>query len=135
MPSFKRLFKGDYDSEEQGLIDKLSSSLNYGIEVLYDALNRKLTLRDNISCTVKDVEVTVNSSGIPNSSTTFSMDITNKIDGLMVIRAENLTNSNTYPSGGVFVTFSQNNTTVTIIHVTGLQANNNYRLRIVAFGQ
>ena len=47
LPLFRRLFKTDFKQEFQELVDQLSVSINVGIENLYDALNRKLSLRDN----------------------------------------------------------------------------------------
>jgi hypothetical protein len=63
LPSFKRLFENDFDSSERNLVAKLALSLNQGIENLYLALSKRISLRDNIQCTVKDVQVTVDSNG------------------------------------------------------------------------
>ena len=49
LPSFRRILEQDYKPDDQDLVKTLASSLNYGIEVLYDALNGKLTFRDNIA--------------------------------------------------------------------------------------
>lgn len=134
LPSFKRLFKNDYEEQYQTLIDRLSSSLNIGIEVLYDALNRRLTIKDNVAATVKDVNVTVNSNGLPNATTSFALDISNQVLGLEVIKADNLTNPTTYPTSGIIINYTQNGTNVLINHVTGLQSGQTYRLRIIAWG-
>lgn len=134
LPTFRRIFKTDYSSEFQNLVEKLSVSINYGLEVLYDVLNKKVSLSDNIYCTVKDVELSVDSLGVPKTTSAFSLDINAKIIGVMCISANNLTNTTIYPSSGVFVNFTQNNTNIIIDHVTGLQADSNYRLKLVAFG-
>lgn len=135
LPSFKRLIKTDFQEEFQALVDTLSTSLNVGIESLYDAINRKLTLRDNVACVVKELDIAVTSTGIPKVSTAFPVDIPNRIDGLMVMNATNLTNPGTYPTSGVFISWSQTQTGILIKHITGLQADQTYRIRIVAFGQ
>lgn len=134
LPSFRRIFKTDYTQEFQNLVEKMAISINYGFEVLYDALNKKISLNDNIYCTVKDIEITVDINGVPKTTTAFSLDINAKIIGIVVLSANNLTNSAIYPSSGVFINFSQNNTNIIIDHITGLQADNNYRLKLVAFG-
>jgi hypothetical protein len=133
MPSFKRLFKSDYEADDQGLVDRLAGSLNIGIELLYDALNNRLTVKDNFAATVKDVSVTVNASGIPINTTAVALDVAGSIMGVQVIRADNLSNATTYPSGGVFISFTQSNNSLIINHVTGLQANNTYRLKLIAW--
>lgn len=133
LPLFKRIFKSDYTPEQQGLIEKLSSSINIGMELIYDALNKKLTLIDNIASTVRDVVITSNVSGVPLTTTQFSLDLTTQVMGVQVIRAENLTNSSIYPSSGVFITYSQSGNNIIINHITGLQANNQYRLKVIAW--
>jgi len=134
LPSFKRFFSQDFDKQYKNLIDKLSLTLNYGIEVLYDALNNNVTLRDNIKCTVKDVTLSVDAGGFPKISTIFTLDQTNsKVEGCEVINALNQTNSSIYPTSGVMINWTQNVNAVTINHVTGLQANDTYLLRIIAW--
>lgn len=133
LPSFRRLFKTDFSQEEQPLVEKLSGSLNNGIEVLYDALNNKISIRDNLQCTVKDVDVQVDSSGNPLGTTGFQLNNSNKVEGISVIRADNLTNSVTYPTNTPFISFTQNTSSIIINNVTGLQPNNIYRLRVIAW--
>lgn len=137
LPNFKKLFKQDYAKEYQELVDKLAESLNGGIETLYGALNKKLSLGDNLACIIKDVDIIVNSSGEPTTSTGFAIDTNQRVQILEVGRADNLTNTASYPTGGIFITWTQgtNLTTNAIIinHVTGLITGNKYRLRIVAW--
>lgn len=133
IPSFRRIFKTDYKAEEQELVEKLSGTINNGFEVLHEALGKKVSLRDNLQCTVKDVDIIVDSSGVPLTNTGISRDIPGRIEGMTVIDANNLTTSTTYPSSGVFVNFIPNDNGALITHVTGLQTNNKYRLRIIAW--
>lgn len=135
LPSFRQLYSADYPSKYKDLIDILSISLNNGITVLYQALNNGLTLRDNLNATVKDVTVTVDANGIPTSSTAFTLRATTQLDGVMVLSANNQTNSTTYPTSGVFINGNQNANIFTITHITGLQANQQYVVRVVAFQQ
>lgn len=134
LPNFKRLYEIDYDEQFKPLISKLANSLNIGIETLYDALNKKITLKDNISCTVKDITVELNSSGIPKSNVSFTLDtVSSRVIGITVLRAENNTNSNVYPSSAPFITYQQNTNTIIITHISGLQADNQYTLSVVAY--
>lgn len=135
LPSFKRLYKTDFPADSQALVESLSGSLNIGIESLYEALNKKLTFKDNFLGTVKEVILEVDSNGKPKSTTGFNLDgITATIEGLIVVRAENLTNSTTYPTGGIFLTYTQSSNNVIINHSTGLQANNKYKIKVMALG-
>ena len=133
LPNFKRLIKGDYKVEFQDLIETIGFSVNNGVEVLYQALNKSLTLKDNIACTVKDVTVEVKDDGTPKSSISFSLDTNNRILGIMVISATNTTNQLTYPTSTPFISFTQNGKTITINNIKGLQSGQKYTLTLVAF--
>lgn len=130
---FKRIFKGDYPKDQQELVERLSGSINSGFETLHNAMNRNVSISDNIACTVKKVSTKVTSAGIPTSTLSFKIDTTGQIKGITVIRAVNLTNSTTYVNSQPFITFSQNNTTVTIDHITGLPVDNNFELTLIAW--
>lgn len=134
LPSFRRLFLGDFNPEEQPLVSKLATTINQGFEFLYDVLNKKVSLADNIYATIKDIVVQVDATGSPINTTTFQIETTGVINGCLVIKAENLTNTSIYPSSGIFISYTQTQTGVRIDRVTGLQVGNQYRLRIVAFG-
>jgi len=134
LPSFKRLYKGDYEATYQKLVDQLAVSLNIGLESLYSALSKNVSLKDNIRCTVKDLTITVNASGTPTSSTQFALDIPGQIIGTQVIYAINTTNSAVYPTGGIFISFTQTSTGILISNITGLPANQAFTIRVVAYG-
>lgn len=133
LPSFKRLIKSDYKPEFQALIELLSFSINNGIEVLYQALNRSVSLKDNIACTVKDVIIEVDSSGVPKSRTSFGLDTSGRVIGVVVLNAVASKNPLLTPTSGVFVSFSQENRTVTINSVVGLPSDQQFTLTLVAF--
>lgn len=131
--NFKRIFKTDYATEVQATIEKLALTINNGFESLYNAMAKGISLSDNIACTVKKVTVKVDSSGSPLSTLSFSLDVKGQIKGISVIRADNLTNSSTYPTSTPFITFTQNDTIVTITNIVGLPANNNFEITLIAW--
>lgn len=136
LSSFKRLDKQNFDEQYQDLIDKLGFVLNNDIQGIYDALNGKLSFGDNILCTIKDVPIVVDENGIPKNAAQFQIDKQNmRVLGCLVVKALNTTNSNTYPLGAPFVSFTPGTQLITIDHVTGLQPNQNYTLTIIAYGQ
>lgn len=135
MPDFKRLDKQNFKPEDQQLIELLAFTINNDMEVLYNALKRRVSLKDNIFCTVKDVQVVVTSGGIPKNTASIRLEEpTMRVLGCQVIRAINQDNVTTYPNSAPFVSFTQNSSVVNINHVTGLQADTNYLLTIVAWG-
>lgn len=133
IPTFKRIYKTDYPVEQQALIDKLSLTINNGFEVVYNALARALTLRDNIACTVRTLNLKVDSGGIPTSATSFKLDTTGQIILIEVGNPRNLTNSSTYPTSGITISYSQDSTLVTIDHITGLTNGDNWEITIIAW--
>lgn len=135
LPLFRRLFRTDFKQEFQELVDQLSVSINVGIENLYDALNRKLSLRDNILCTVKELDITANPDGSPVTTSIIQLDISGRIDGVIVISAVNITDSGVYPTSGVFVSWTQTQNGVLINNITGLPPGQKFRVKLVAFGQ
>lgn len=132
LPSFRRIFTQDYPESAKELIDMLSISVNGGFEVLYEALNGKLTLSDNLDSTISDTQVEVDSTGKPKNKTSFKLKGTGRIQGLLILKAENLTNPNVYPTGGIFITYTETTTDIIINNVAGLPANNLFSLRIIA---
>lgn len=134
LPNLRRLFTQDFPAEYQSLINTLSGVLNINQQLVYDALNKKISLSDNIDCIFKDFNVTVNASGIPVSSTIFTLDDkTRNLQGIEVVRASNLTNSSIYPTGAPFLTWQQVQTGIQIQHVTGLPAGNTFNLKIIGW--
>lgn len=133
LPNFKRLIKADYAQEFQDLIETLGFSVNNGVEVLYQALNKSLNLKDNIACTVKELTVEVKDDGTPKTQLTFTLDTSNRILGITVLSASNLTNPTIYPNFTPFISYSQSGKNVTINNIKGLQSGQKYSLTIVAF--
>lgn len=134
LPTFKRLIKSDYPEEFQSVIERLAITLNSSFDVLFEALNGKLTIKDNFLGTVRSVDLNVDASGIPLNTTSFKLDRQFSVIGIIVIRVENLTNSSSYPLSGVTVSFTQSENVVRVDHVTGLKVGDNYRLTLEARG-
>jgi hypothetical protein len=136
LPSFKRLNKGDFNPEYADLIEKLILSLNSIIDSILNALNRKLSLKNNILCSVRDINVVVNSSGIPLAPINITYDFVGSVSVVSVGKITNLTNPSGYPSSGVGVYWEQvSNNGISIKHISGILPNNSHVLRIVIYGE
>lgn len=136
LPTFKRLTKQDYKEDDRDLVDRLSVSLNIGIETLYQLANKRISLTDNIAAVVKSFEIRVNAQGTPISGVTnVSVGTTlTSIVGTTILRAQNTENSSIYPTGSPFISFTQNGNSIDINNVAGLPANNTFLLTIVIWG-
>lgn len=133
LPSFKRIIKSDYEETYQKLIETLSFSINTGIETIYQALNKSISLKDNIACTVKEIDVQVKENGEPTTKISFSLENTNRILGVFVLNAINTKTPSVLPTSGIFVSFYQENKNIIISNIKGLPVNQPFTLTIVAF--
>lgn len=135
LPTLRRLFKNDFKPEYSELVEKLIVSINNGFDNVYDALNNKLTLKNNILCSIKDFTAQVNSSGIPVSTINLAVGFNNNISVVTVGKVNNITNLNQYPSGGVVVSWEQTSPGfLKINHITGLVSGESYNIRLVIYG-
>lgn len=131
LPNYLRINKEDYPAESKLIIDRLGGSLNPGIEALFNALNNRLTVGDNMAAVIKDVIVTVDANGFPLTPTGIALgNLVPRANGSKVILAINQTDPNVYPAGAPFVSFTQNGQTFEIDHIAGLPANYQFLLRI-----
>lgn len=131
--NFKRIITKDFQPDDQDLVELLGRQLNDGIEQLYFAVGGKLTFADNFAATVKEVEVTVGATGIPINRTSIVLSNNSVVVGTLVLSVVNKTNAATFPTGTPFISFTQNGTSLFIDNITGLQANNRYLIKFVAF--
>jgi hypothetical protein len=133
LPSYRRIFKTDYDKDYQALVDKLAVSINYGFDTLYDALNQKLTFQDNFASTIASFNVSVDSSGRPLQLTQFKLKSSQtSIQGIIVLNCYGFNNPNDLPSSGVFVGFSRSEDIVNINYIKGLEPNIQYVINVLA---
>lgn len=135
LPTLRRLFKNDFKPEYSELVEKLIVSINNGFDNVYDALNNKITLRNNILCNIKDFSVQVSSTGTPTTSLILNVDFRNNISVVTVGRVDNISNPLLYPSGGVIVIWDQISPGVLQIkNITGLSEGQSYNIRVVIYG-
>lgn len=126
LPSLKRIVLGDYTEDEQPLVNKLASTLNIGLESLYEALNNKLTVRENFKGMIKDVVV-----GTDGKASSFELSPNGTVDVLWVgkVMAEN--GDSIIPPAAPFVSWRQEQNSIVITDIKGLGAGTSYKLRLV----
>lgn len=128
----KKLVKEDFDQKDQALIGKIGFVLNPVIQQITSVLNKGLSL-GNLSDQIKTITVIVDENGIPTNNLVFTSILTSKCIGILVLRAQNLTNPTTYPKSGPFVSFTENSGQIQILNITGLTSGDNWQLSVVAF--
>ena len=126
LDNVKRLVVEEFKKEDQEMIEKLSTYYNFFVENVTNVVNGNIDF-DNMNRSDIQFTVTVGANGVP----TRDLNITSNSGaiGINVLRAENLTNTSTFPSTAPFVSYTPSGTGVyKIEHITGLQANNQYRI-------
>jgi hypothetical protein len=134
LTEFKRLIAEDFPKEDRALASRLGAALNPVLQEIYQALSKNLNFTDNFNSQVKDVEITVDSSGSPKTATSIKSELKSSCKGIVCIKVDNRTNPNAYPSTCPFVSFSESNGQLIVRNVTGLTADHKYVLRLLVLG-
>jgi hypothetical protein len=133
LASYRRIITQDYSEDDQELIEQLGSTVNDSFNSVYSALNKRINFTDNIASTVKELVVTLDANGIPQQLIRFNVDVPNTpVIQVICGRAINITNPGVYPTAAPFVSFTQNGNTIIINHITGLAANQQWRIIVTA---
>lgn len=130
--SIPKLVKTDYPKEMQDAIEQLSYTINPLIDALTSLANNNISIADNLSSVVKTVIVTVTADGTPTGTTGFNLGKSNVILGLQVKKAVNNTNEIIYPTGGVWISYTQSGSQIIVNNVKGLPAGNQFALTVQA---
>lgn len=119
----------------------LAFPINTAMDSIFDIFNRKISLKDNILCIVKDVDVKVDSRGVPKPVVGFSSDLATPVQGISIINVLNLDNAKSYPNGGLTLSFAQNGNVINITHISGLyptggttSLSDKFRIKVIAWG-
>lgn len=124
----------DFPEENKELVEQMGSLINESFSELYSTINGRIEIKSNVACSVRDIEITVNTNGIPVNRTFIPLDNTfTQIIGVTVILAINQTNSSIYPTSQPFVSFTRAENGMIIDHISGLQANQRYFVRLIAW--
>jgi len=123
----QRILPEDFPEESRDTVSKLASILNYFMTQTTDIVNGRLDY-DNINKEIITFDITVDSNGNPIQTTNFTA--TSGLIGGVVLNAQNLTNTATYPNSQPFVSFArlQQGNLYRVNNISGLQANNKYRI-------
>lgn len=126
----RRLLLDNISEENREDFRKFSEIYNYFIEQVTNTVNGQLDYQ-NLTKVLVTVDVTVDTNGNPILGGSFSAP--QGMVGHKVLRADNLTNPNTFPTSAPFMTFTASNSgngIYNIKNVTGLPANNKFRLLV-----
>lgn len=133
LSSWRRLITNDFPKEDRKLVEQISSPINDSFNELYFATNGRLSVSENLYCTVRTIDVIVDATGVPLATTSFTLTHAVPVLGVQVIYAANQDNSSNYPSAQPFVSFTAISGGILINHISGLTANERYTIRLIAW--
>lgn len=135
LEGLKRIVKEDFAADEQNLISKLGFLVNSAFENIFTAFNKNITITDNLNQELAELTVSVDNTGVPIKGSVLKYSLKTSCKGIICILASNQTNTNIYPDNMPFISFQQNTSNlINIKHISGLQANQTYTLRLILIG-
>lgn len=129
LPGLKRLVKEDFDSDQYALIDKLGFILNSGLEPLYLAANKNITITDNLNQQLQNITTKVNSAGSPINTLQIKYLLKTTCQGIHII------NCTPTPTAAPWPTWEQTGAgVITISNIKGLASGTEYTLKLLIVG-
>lgn len=124
----------DYKAEDRDAVDKIAGAVNPFMEDVYRQMNGNIGY-ENLNRIQATVEVKTGSSGeVLNEPQVRTASLKSKVTGVIVIYAENTTNSTVYPTTNPFISYTIGPQTLTIKNITGLPANSTWKLVVEIIG-
>lgn len=125
----KKLRAEDFKSDQQDLIQKIAYVYNSFCDEVYSVLNKNIDY-ENLNRQIIDIIVKIGDTGEVLSTPQIKTSVRGKIRGLLVLNALNQVNSRIYPTSAPFVSWTINGDILTILNITGLQNNSEYKLTL-----
>jgi hypothetical protein len=132
LPSIKRILREDV-KEAPSWVNGLIDPLNGFMETVYQALNRNLTLTENVASFVKELTyTTISTYPTDQDIMKFQNSLKVKPTGVMLMQAYDKV---TFlpPTGPVYIPWTYDGTQIIIRPITGLAADKTYIIRLAVF--
>lgn len=132
LPSQKKVLREDLKEAAKGL-EPLIDVINSFMEAVYQALNRNLTLDQNIACFVKEITYqTPSTYPLGVDVVEFTSELRAKAIGLTVLQVVDKA-TYTPPAGPVYAPWVENNGSIQVSTITGLAASKAYTVRLLVY--
>lgn len=129
-PDLKRIAKEDFPPEDHPLIEKLAFPLNSHMEQVRNLFNKGIDF-ENLAQELVTLPVQTNDKSKPISTLTFKSNLRNKVKGIIVISANITSSTLSYVTQYPFISFSQNESIITINNISGLSPETKYELLLL----
>jgi hypothetical protein len=122
----------DFPEELQQPMGQLGGILNSFMQEVVELADKRIDFENKVE-NIKTVDITVDSTGKPLLNNKIATDLST-VRGHQVIDAINLSNPSIYPTQQPFISFTRlAGGFIQVNNITGLQANNKYRLTIIFY--
>lgn len=126
--SVKRITVEDFRDEDKEVAERIGVTYNYFAEQVTNVLNGGIDF-ENMNRSTISVQLAVDSTGNPSQVSKFTAAV--GVQGINIIRAENLTSRTNYVVSAPFMSYTSSGDGVyTIDNIKGLVTNDNYRLLV-----
>jgi hypothetical protein len=123
LPAINQIKKEDFP--DQGWIEKLLSPINSFMRSVYQALNKGITVGDNLSGQSKTIDFVYSASG----SVSFAWNSPSRPEHVWVT---GVVSYGAQPTAAVWANWTFDGTAVTLNQITGLTAGERYKLTVIA---
>jgi hypothetical protein len=125
----KKIRIEDFDAKYKDIIEKISFIFNPFSDEVYQTLNGNVDIT-NLNRQITVIDISIDSTGKPINPGQIKITGTGRVNGVIVINAVNTTNPEIYPTTMPFISYSFNAQSLSILNVSGLQNNSQYRLTL-----
>lgn len=131
LPPIKRITKEDLGGAP-AWIDRLLYPLNLFLNTIYGALNKNITLSENIDCQLASFTVIAGAAAI-NNTAKFMLTLKHPPTMLIVGSAQKVTGNYTPIAAAVTVDWNYDGSAINITAITGLTNGSTYTFNVVLF--
>lgn len=126
----KKIRAEDFKAEDQELVGKLAFALNDFMDGVYSVFNGGIDF-ENLNRQVTTVTVNIDKDGKIANAPQIKLTVNGgRIKGINVLNAVNVNNTSVFPVSSPFISYSTASNLLTILNITGLQANSQYQLTL-----
>jgi len=127
LPATKKITRADLGGNDiPEWVDNLLEPLNSFIEQIYTSFNRNITLPENVASQIISLQIitTANYNSGEFPSVNFKRTLARKVNLLIIGKA--VESQNSIFTNGVFPTWEDNNGTINIKYISGLENSKTY---------
>lgn len=131
LPSQKKILREDL-RDAPPWITNVIDPVNSFMESVYQALNKNITVTENISSFIQELNYTTTSAYPTATPIFFKNTLKSRAIGVLVLQAYDKTTYTPAP-GPVYVPWVEVNTGIEVLSITGLEASKSYLIRLLIF--